>query len=154
MPDTNVHDVTGEGPVAETPAPAPAEARHHLKEIRSLRFRVRIAVYPAILILLAIDYFVLGFTPLQTFVTAIAGLSIAILSTETAFASGFQLHKRTRYPRAVMEELGTINGVSEAGDRTLEVVRQLLDVAFEEEPLREQRTLKPTIHERNAGILD
>lgn len=128
MPDTNVHDVTGEGPVAETPAPAPAEARHHLKEIRSLRFRVRIAVYPAILILLAIDYFVLGFTPLQTFVTAIAGLSIAILSTETAFARGFQLHKRTRYPRAVMEELGTINGVSEAGDRTLEVVRQLLDV--------------------------
>ncbi len=129
MPDTNVHDVTGEGPVAETPAPAPTEARHHLKEIRSLRFRVRITVYPAILILLAINYFVLGFTPLQTLVSAIAGLFIAILATETAFVRGFQLHKRTHYPRAILEELGAIDKVSEAGGRTLEVVGQLLHLS-------------------------
>jgi len=129
MLGTNVDDVDGQHVLADKPALARPEPRGHLKEIRSLRFRVRIAVYPAILILLAINYFVLGFTPLQMSVSAIAGLSIAILATEGAFVRGFQLHKQTLYPRAVLEELGAIDKVSDATDRALEVIGQLLHVS-------------------------
>jgi hypothetical protein len=103
MPDTNIHDVCGEGRVAETPAPASANASDYLKDVQSLRFRVRMTVYPAILILMAVNYFVLGLTPLQTLVVGIAGLAIAILSTETAFVRGLQGRKRAAYPRAVLE---------------------------------------------------
>jgi len=129
MLSTNVDDAAGQDLLAETPVLARPEARDHLNEIRSLRFRVRTTVYPAILILLAISYFVFGFTPLQTSVIAVGGLSIAIWSTETSFVRGFQLHKRTFYPRAILEELGTIDKVSEAADRSLEVVGQLLQVS-------------------------
>ena len=126
MPDTNIHDASGEGRAVETPAPASANASDYLKDVQSLRLRVRMTVYPAILMLMAVNYFVLGLTPFQTLVVGIAGLSIAILSTETAFVRGLQGRKRAAYPRAVLEGLGSISGVSEAGRRALDVINRLL----------------------------
>ncbi len=126
MSSTNIHNVSGEGRAAETPAPASANASDYLKDVRSLRFRVRMTVYPAVLMLLTFYYFVLGFTTFQTLVVGIAGLSIAIISTETAFVRGLQLRKRSAYPRAVMEELGRIHNVPEAGRRALDVINRLL----------------------------
>jgi len=126
MPETDIHDVSGEGRVAETPAPASANASDYLKDVQSLRLRVRMTVYPAILMLMAVNYFVLGLTPFQTLVVGIAGFFIAILSTETAFVRGLQGRKRAAYPRAVLEGLGSISGVSEAGRRALDVINRLL----------------------------
>ncbi len=126
MPETDIHDVSGEGRVAGTPAPASANASDYLKDVQSLRLRVRVTVYPAVLMLMAVNYFVLGLTPFQTLVVGIAGLSIAILSTETAFVRGLQGRKRAAYPRAVLEGLGSISGVSEAGRRALDVINRLL----------------------------
>jgi diguanylate cyclase (GGDEF)-like protein/PAS domain S-box-containing protein len=101
-------------------------ASDYTRDVKDLRGRVQASVYGAILAVLALDYFVLGYTTLQMAVASVFSISIAVVAVEFAFARGIMLRKRSTYPRVVIQEVGQAEGLAEAADRALAAVTRML----------------------------
>ncbi len=97
-----------------------------LKAVRVLKRRVQIAIYVAITGVLALDYLVLGYTPLQLGIAAVISFSIVVIFIEGAFAQAFKLRKRSAYPAIVLAELGRVRYIDAAARDALVVLHRLL----------------------------
>ena len=110
------------------PASLAAKIGDPLREVRTLKRRVQVFVYIAILASEPFYYFVLDFTLVQLLPGMAIGLAIAFIAIEGAFHQMFRLRKRSAYPGVLHQELGTVAGENAAGDQALRVIAHLLAV--------------------------
>jgi diguanylate cyclase (GGDEF)-like protein/PAS domain S-box-containing protein len=89
---------------------------------------VAIGVFSVITLDLPLYYYLLDYTLTQVAVVGVVGWMIAATAIHLAFAQMIKLHKRSSYPRAILEELGTAPSVSQASARALDVLSRLISL--------------------------
>jgi diguanylate cyclase (GGDEF)-like protein/PAS domain S-box-containing protein len=107
-------------------APVSTSASDPLAEVRTLKHRVRIGVYSAILLSEPFYYFALHYSLPQLAVGLLVGLIIASSAISFAFGQMFKLRKRSAYPNVLLVELGSVSTTAEATQPALAAINRLM----------------------------
>ena len=119
-------------PAAEAVPPrqtsADAALADPLKEVRTLKRRVQIGVYSALVATVPIYAFILAFTGIQLLVIYIISLIIATTAIEGAFAQMLKLKKRSAYPVQLALHVGGMQMFDTAMENALGALVRLLNL--------------------------
>jgi diguanylate cyclase (GGDEF)-like protein/PAS domain S-box-containing protein len=110
----------------DSAAPISTSASDPLAEVSTLKHRVGIGVYAAILATEPFYYFVLHYSLPQLLGGLFVGLVIAFSAIQLAFGQMFKLRKRSAYPNILLVELGSASGPAEATQPALATINRLM----------------------------
>jgi len=99
-----------------------------LTEVRTLKRRVAIGVYTAILATEPFYFFVLHYSWPQLLSGLLVGNIIAFTAIEGAFNQIFKLRRRSAYPSLLLQELSQASGMTAAAQQALPVINSLLNI--------------------------
>lgn len=114
-----------------------------LREVRTLRRWLRVLVYPAVALLIPLNYFLWGISWTEASVGNLAVYVIAISAVELAILYSIKLRKRSVYPNTLAVELGATRDLRRACQRSTEILTDWLGA---------DATLLALLHRNDVGV--
>ena len=103
-----------------------SRASESLHDLRVLKWRVRLLVYPCIVLLLPFDILILGRPWLEALWSNAGGYLVATIGIEFGFVHFSRLRRQAEYPRVLAMELGSPANLREACQTAVRTVVELL----------------------------